>query len=104
METRGRPLLRLPLDKLIFTGSVPTGKRVAQAAAARLLPVVLELGGKDPICWCLMTLTWMLHPVALCGELLSTPDRLVCQSSAAMCTAKFTPLFFGGLCSQRRSN
>jgi succinate-semialdehyde dehydrogenase/glutarate-semialdehyde dehydrogenase len=28
---------------------VPTGKRIAQAAAARLLPVVLELGGKDPM-------------------------------------------------------
>ncbi len=37
------------IDKLIFTGSVPTGKRIAQAAAARLLPVVLELGGKDPM-------------------------------------------------------
>src|SRR5579859_4438620 len=35
------------IDKLIFTGSVATGRRVAQAAAARLLPVVLELGGKD---------------------------------------------------------
>ena len=30
-------------------GSVPTGKRIAQAAAVRLLPVVLELGGKDPM-------------------------------------------------------
>jgi acyl-CoA reductase-like NAD-dependent aldehyde dehydrogenase len=28
---------------------VPTGKRIAQAAAGRLLPVVLELGGKDPM-------------------------------------------------------
>jgi acyl-CoA reductase-like NAD-dependent aldehyde dehydrogenase len=37
------------IDKLIFTGSVATGKRLAQAAAARLLPVVLELGGKDPM-------------------------------------------------------
>jgi succinate-semialdehyde dehydrogenase/glutarate-semialdehyde dehydrogenase len=37
------------IDKLIFTGSVATGKRIAQAAAARLLPVVLELGGKDPM-------------------------------------------------------
>jgi acyl-CoA reductase-like NAD-dependent aldehyde dehydrogenase len=37
------------IDKLVFTGSVPTGKRIAQAAAARLLPVVLELGGKDPM-------------------------------------------------------
>ena len=34
---------------MIFTGSVATGKRVAEAAARRLLPVVLELGGKDPM-------------------------------------------------------
>jgi acyl-CoA reductase-like NAD-dependent aldehyde dehydrogenase len=40
---------RSSIDKLVFTGSVPTGKRIAQAAAARLLPVVLELGGKDPM-------------------------------------------------------
>jgi succinate-semialdehyde dehydrogenase/glutarate-semialdehyde dehydrogenase len=45
----GSALLDAPLDKLIFTGSVSTGKRVAQAAAARLLPVVVELGGKDPM-------------------------------------------------------
>src|SRR5262249_51935226 len=42
-------LLQSPIGKLIFTGSVATGKRVAQAAAARLLPVILELGGKDPM-------------------------------------------------------
>lgn len=45
----GAALLESPIDKLIFTGSVATGKRVAQAAAARLIPVVLELGGKDPM-------------------------------------------------------
>ena len=43
----GSALLNAEIDKLIFTGSVATGKRIAQAAAARLLPVVLELGGKD---------------------------------------------------------
>src|SRR5579863_9380943 len=37
------------IDKLVFTGSVATGKRIAAAAAERLLPVVLELGGKDPM-------------------------------------------------------
>jgi acyl-CoA reductase-like NAD-dependent aldehyde dehydrogenase len=45
----GKTLTEAALDKLIFTGSVPTGKRVAEAAAARLLPIVLELGGKDPM-------------------------------------------------------
>jgi succinate-semialdehyde dehydrogenase/glutarate-semialdehyde dehydrogenase len=45
----GAALVNAEIDKLVFTGSVATGKRIAQAAAARLLPVVLELGGKDPM-------------------------------------------------------
>jgi succinate-semialdehyde dehydrogenase/glutarate-semialdehyde dehydrogenase len=45
----GAALLHSPIDKLVFTGSVATGKRIAVAAAERLLPVVLELGGKDPM-------------------------------------------------------
>ena len=45
----GAALLAANMQKIVFTGSVATGKRVAQAAAARLLPVVLELGGKDPM-------------------------------------------------------
>jgi aminomuconate-semialdehyde/2-hydroxymuconate-6-semialdehyde dehydrogenase len=34
--------------RVAFTGSVPTGTLVAQAAAANLTPVSLELGGKSP--------------------------------------------------------
>ena len=45
----GAALLNAGIRKLVFTGSVATGRRVAQAAGARLLPVVLELGGKDPM-------------------------------------------------------
>ncbi|HEY6369354.1 MAG TPA: aldehyde dehydrogenase family protein [Candidatus Sulfotelmatobacter sp.] len=45
----GAALLRSAIDKLVFTGRVATGKRIAAAAAERLLPVVLELGGKDPM-------------------------------------------------------
>ena len=36
-------------DKIMFTGSVATGKKIAAAAAKNLTPVVLELGGKDPM-------------------------------------------------------
>ena len=36
------------VDMLCFTGSVPNGRRVAVACAERLIPVYLELGGKDP--------------------------------------------------------
>jgi acyl-CoA reductase-like NAD-dependent aldehyde dehydrogenase len=36
-------------DMIAFTGSVRTGKAVAERAARRLIPVSLELGGKDPM-------------------------------------------------------
>ncbi|MGB8013427.1 MAG: aldehyde dehydrogenase family protein [Terriglobales bacterium] len=45
----GAALVASDIDKLVFTGSVSTGRRIAQIAAERLLPVVLELGGKDPM-------------------------------------------------------
>ena len=36
------------VDLICFTGSVATGKTVAVAAAKRMIPAFLELGGKDP--------------------------------------------------------
>ncbi len=39
----------LPFDHLFFTGSPEVGKRVQAAAAANLVPVTLELGGKNPV-------------------------------------------------------
>ncbi|MBC8768781.1 aldehyde dehydrogenase [Arenibacter sp. BSSL-BM3] len=41
-------LLNQKFDKIFFTGSVPVGKIVYQAAAKKLIPVTLELGGKSP--------------------------------------------------------
>ncbi len=45
----GAALVESAPDKIMFTGSVATGKRIAQEAAKNLTPVVLELGGKDPM-------------------------------------------------------
>jgi succinate-semialdehyde dehydrogenase/glutarate-semialdehyde dehydrogenase len=45
----GASLIDARVDKIMFTGSVATGKLVAAAAAKHLTPVVLELGGKDPM-------------------------------------------------------
>lgn len=47
--TTGAALVEAHVEKIMFTGSVATGKRVAEAAAKYLTPVVLELGGKDPM-------------------------------------------------------
>jgi succinate-semialdehyde dehydrogenase/glutarate-semialdehyde dehydrogenase len=45
----GGSLTEAGVDKIMFTGSVGTGRRVAEAAAKQLIPCVLELGGKDPM-------------------------------------------------------
>ncbi|WP_342551307.1 aldehyde dehydrogenase [Paenibacillus sp. FSL R7-0652] len=42
-------LIHAPFDYIFFTGSVPVGKIVMQAAARNLVPVTLELGGKSPV-------------------------------------------------------
>jgi acyl-CoA reductase-like NAD-dependent aldehyde dehydrogenase len=46
----GAPLVAHPgVRRIGFTGSVPTARRIARAAAANLTPVSLELGGKSPL-------------------------------------------------------
>jgi len=45
----GAALVDAAPDKIMFTGSVATGKKIAKAAAENLTSVVLELGGKDPM-------------------------------------------------------
>jgi 5-carboxymethyl-2-hydroxymuconic-semialdehyde dehydrogenase len=48
-EEAGAALTAHPgVDRIAFTGSVATGKLVAQAAGVNLTPVSLELGGKSP--------------------------------------------------------
>jgi aldehyde dehydrogenase (NAD+) len=42
-------LLALPFDFIFFTGSTQVGKIVMRAAAENLTPIVLELGGQNPV-------------------------------------------------------
>jgi acyl-CoA reductase-like NAD-dependent aldehyde dehydrogenase len=48
----GSALIEAGIQKLIFTGGVETGKRVAAACGAKLVPCVMELGGKAPLIAC----------------------------------------------------
>lgn len=50
------------VDYVCFTGSTATGRKVAEAAARRLIPANLELGGKDP-----MIITASADPVWAAG-------------------------------------
>jgi len=45
----GQYLLHLDLDGYFFTGSYGTGKHIIETVASKMVPVQLELGGKDPL-------------------------------------------------------
>ncbi|MDP1818700.1 MAG: aldehyde dehydrogenase family protein [Acidimicrobiales bacterium] len=48
----GEAVVRSGVDKVCFTGSPITGRRIMAAASDTLTPVVMELGGKDPMIVC----------------------------------------------------
>ncbi|GAC1374235.1 MAG: hypothetical protein NVSMB47_21120 [Polyangiales bacterium] len=48
----GTALIDAGVDKVVFTGGVSTGKRVAVLCAERLIPCTLERGGKAPLIAC----------------------------------------------------
>ena len=86
----GAPLTTHPLvRKLAFTGSVPTGRRVMQAAAQDIKNVSLELGGKSPFIvfadadleqaveWIMFGIFWNQ------GQVCSATSRLLVEESLA---------------------
>jgi betaine-aldehyde dehydrogenase len=91
----GEPLTRHPqVDKLAFTGSVPTGRRVMMAAAQEIKNVSLELGGKSPFVvfadadveaaveWVMFGIFWNQ------GQVCSATSRLLVEQGLAprLCT------------------
>lgn len=66
------------VDAVCFTGSVATGRKVATAAAANMIPAFLELGGKDPLIVTASANIETATDAALRGSVLSTGQA--CQS------------------------
>jgi acyl-CoA reductase-like NAD-dependent aldehyde dehydrogenase len=48
----GAALVEAGVNKIAFTGSVATGRKIAEACGRNLIPCTLELGGKDPMIVC----------------------------------------------------
>jgi acyl-CoA reductase-like NAD-dependent aldehyde dehydrogenase len=48
----GAALVRSRVQKILFIGSVGNGRRIIEGSAEHLTPVVMELGGKDPMIIC----------------------------------------------------
>ena len=66
------------VDAICFTGSVPTGRKVALSAAQNMIPAFLELGGKDPLIVLPSANIEHATDAALRGSVLSTGQA--CQS------------------------
>ena len=48
-KVTGEALLKIPLQGYFFTGSYPTGQKIASEIAPKMVPLQMELGGKDPL-------------------------------------------------------
>ena len=81
-------LLEQRFDKIFFTGSIPVGKIVHQAAARHLTPVTLELGGKSPAfimadCNMKMTVRRLIWSKFLnAGQTCVAPDYVLIEKAA----------------------
>jgi succinate-semialdehyde dehydrogenase/glutarate-semialdehyde dehydrogenase len=102
----GQALIEADPDKVLFTGSVATGRRVAEACAKRLIPTVLELGGKDAMLVLADANLDVAASAAVwgsftnCGQVCLSVERLFVDQSvsdefAARCVAKTKKLRLG---------
>jgi acyl-CoA reductase-like NAD-dependent aldehyde dehydrogenase len=102
----GQALIDADADKILFTGSVATGRRVAEACAKRLIPTVLELGGKDAMLVLADAHLDVAASAAVwgsytnCGQVCLSVERLFVEQSvsdefATRCVAKTKKLRVG---------
>ena len=102
----GQALIDAAPDKVIFTGSVATGRQVAEACAKKLIPSVLELGGKDAMVVLADADLDVASSAAVwgsytnCGQVCLSVERLFVEQAvgekfAALCVAKARKLRLG---------
>jgi len=102
----GQALIEASPDKVLFTGSVATGRRVAEACAKRLIPTVLELGGKDAMIVLADADLQVASSAAVwgsytnCGQVCLSVERLfveqtIAENFAALCVEKTKKLRLG---------
>ena len=102
----GQALIDAAPDKVMFTGSVATGRRVAEACAKNLIPSVLELGGKDAMLVLADANLEVAASAAVwgsytnCGQVCLSVERLFVEQSVAekflaLCVAKTKKLRLG---------
>jgi succinate-semialdehyde dehydrogenase/glutarate-semialdehyde dehydrogenase len=102
----GQALIDASPDKVMFTGSVATGRRVAEACAKKLIPSVLELGGKDAMIVLADADLEVSSSAAVwgsytnCGQVCLSVERLFVEQSAAekfivLCVEKTKKLRIG---------
>lgn len=76
----GVELLKQPVDGVFFTGSHPTGVKIARAVAPRLIKLQLELGGKDP--------TYVCDDVDVPGAAASLADGAFYNTGQSCCSVE----------------
>jgi acyl-CoA reductase-like NAD-dependent aldehyde dehydrogenase len=102
----GAAMIEAGPDKVFFTGSVATGQRIAEACAKKLIPSVLELGGKDAMIILADADLEIASSAAVwggfmnCGETCISVERIYVEQSVAerftqLCVAKTKRLRVG---------
>src|SRR5580700_5910760 len=105
----GQALIDAAPDKIMFTGSVAAGRRVAEACAKKLIPSVLELGGKDAMLVLADANLEVAASAAVwgsytnCGQVCLSVERLFVEQSIeekflALCVEKTKKLRLGPGC------
>jgi acyl-CoA reductase-like NAD-dependent aldehyde dehydrogenase len=102
----GQALIDAAPEKVLFTGSVAIGRRVAETCAKKLIPSVLELGGKDAMIVLADADLDVASSAAVwgsytnCGQVCLSVERLFVEQSvserfAALCLEKTKKLRLG---------